>query len=96
MTLLCGIYNFEMANLQFTDRPNDDSYQVYWFAAGYFAPECTLTSVVYDEKNVKVTGKILNEEGVGTNFKDNLEIVFHLVYNNGNYNLKSIVYEGDE
>ena len=23
MSLICGIYNFETANLQFTDRPND-------------------------------------------------------------------------
>lgn len=72
---------------------NDDIYQVYWYAVGYYVPECKLTSVVYDGKNVKVTGKI-TDSGL-TDFKKDSEFVFHLVYNNGNYNVKSIEYDED-
>lgn len=71
-------------------RINDNIYQIYWFATGWFSPECELTSVVYNGKNVKVTGKIYKTEE--TDFKENSEIIFNLVYNNGNYNLKSIEY----
>ncbi len=69
-------------------RLDDKHYQIYWFQTGWYPLEYKLTSVVYDGKNVKVTMKI-TDAGM-TIFKENSEIVFHLVYNNGNYNLKSI------
>ncbi len=69
-------------------RLDDNHYQIYWFQTGWYPPEYELTSVVYDGKNVKVTMTI-TDAGM-TIFKENSEIIFHLVYNNGNYNLKSI------
>lgn len=89
-----GIDNFELKE-DWGERSgirnlNDSTYQIYWFATGWTFPECELTSVVYNGKNVKVTGKIYDIKG--TIFKENSEIIFNLFYNNGNYNLKSIKY----
>ena len=89
-----GITDFEISN-DVEERDgikelDDDNYQVYWFATGWMASNCELTSVIYEGKNVKVTGRIYETEG--TIFKENSEIVFNLVYNDGDYNLKSIEY----
>ncbi len=89
-----GIENYQITS-DFEGRTgikklDNNTYQIYWFATGWSAPECKLTSVVYNGKEVKVTGKIHNIEG--EDFQENSEIIFNLIYNNGNYNLKSIEY----
>ena len=90
-----GIDNFTLkedwGNREGIRKLNDNIYQIYWFATGWFAPKCEFTSVTYNGNDVEVIGK-LSEIGE-TIFKENSKIVFHLVYQDGNYNVKSIQYE---
>jgi len=70
----------------------DGIYQVFWFETGWMAPEAQNTGVKYDGINVTVE-YTLTEDTYGP-YGENSKLIFHLVYNEGNYNVKSIEYKG--
>lgn len=68
---------------------DNGEYQVYWFATGWMADSATNTLVKYDGNNVVVEYKLINSETE----EETGNLTFNLVYNDGNYNVKSIVYD---
>lgn len=68
---------------------DNGEYQVYWFATGWMADNATNTLVKYDGNNVVVEYKLINSETE----EETGNLTFNLVYNDGNYNVKSIVYD---
>lgn len=65
-------------------------YQVYWFATGWMAPTATNTMVKYNGNKVVVEYKLIETYN---NYKDDGKLTFNLVYNDGNYNVISVIYE---
>lgn len=66
-------------------------YQVYWFATGWMAPTATNTMVKYNGNKVVVEYKLIETYN---DYKDDGKLTFNLVYNDGNYNVISVIYEG--
>ena len=88
-----GIKDYEIIVSKGRDgirKLEDGRYQAFWFATGWTAPTATNTLVKYNGNNVVVEYKLTNSEGV---VKDDGKLTFNLVYNNGNYNVKSIIYD---
>ena len=67
---------------------DNGDYQVFWFATGWIAPAATNVLVKYNGNNVLVEYKLTNSD----NLTEEGSLTFNLVYNNGNYNVKSIIY----
>lgn len=65
-------------------------YQVYWFATGWMAPTATNTMVKYNGNKVVVEYKLIETYN---DYKDDGKLTFNLVYNDGNYNVISVIYE---
>lgn len=65
-------------------------YQVYWFATGWMAPTATNTMVKYNGNKVVVEYKLIETYN---DYKDDGKLTFNLVYNDGNYNVVSVIYE---
>ena len=65
-------------------------YQVDWFATGWMAPTATNTMVKYNGNKVVVEYKLIETYN---DYKDDGKLTFNLVYNDGNYNVISVIYE---
>ena len=65
-------------------------YQVYWFATGWMAPTAINTMVKYNGNKVVVEYKLIETYN---DYKDDGKLTFNLVYNDGNYNVISVIYE---
>ena len=65
-------------------------YQVYWFATGWMAPTATNTMVKYNGNKVVVEYKLIETYN---DYKDDGKLTFNLVYNDGNYNVISVIHE---
>lgn len=64
MSLICGIYNFETANLQFTDRPNlllMQKYEEYYLENGSLLPNLEISEIqkILDLKLKNIINNIL-------------------------------------
>lgn len=65
-------------------------YQVFWFATGWMAPEATNIGVKYDGNEVLVEYKLTND--TYGSYGEESKLTFKLIYNDGNYNVNSIIY----
>ena len=70
----------------------DNTYQIYWFATGFFAPEAENISVIYNDNLVEVKFKLSSLEDYDYNLENNI-LTFNLLYNGNSYIVKSIVLE---
>lgn len=65
-------------------------YQVSWPVTGWMAPTATNTMVKYNGNKVVVEYKLIETYG---DYKEDGKLTFNLVYNDGNYNVISVIYE---
>ena len=70
---------------------DNGEYQVFWFTTGWTAPDATNTLVKYDGNNVVVEYKLTND--IYGDYGEESKLTFNLVYNDGNYNVISVIYE---
>lgn len=65
-------------------------YQVYWFATGWMSPTVANTMVKYNGNQVIVEYELIETYG---NHKVGSKLTFNLVYNDGNYNVISVIFD---
>lgn len=69
----------------------NDMYQIFWYATGWTSPEATNIAVNYNGSEVTVEYKLTND--IYGSYGENSKLTFNLLYNDGNYNIKSILYD---
>ena len=90
-----GISDYEIIENDYRmgiKKLKDNTYQIYWFATGFFAPEAENISVIYNDNLVEVKYKLSSLEGYDYNLENNI-LTFNLLYNGNSYIVKSIVLE---